>query len=254
MYYIRTKKNKYDVDVIIDITTDATFKNRTSLDWKDCDLPSPGPTVGHYWHNGKSIGLDSADYSEIQSIIEAVEAPILAQREADDPGPLVRPDSSQDAVVPEEAPYMGGASKFAEDQKKRTAIAEAKAHPKSVASLRKPSYVDAPQQVIASEANYARLCDQLESAQVMNAGFSTTTNYTVTPAPDDLSFTTITFNPPLTFPDKDPISGENIGITTMNCPPQDETDGDITDFITYWAELEVEIQKDVDKMKSDLGL
>ena len=40
----------------------------------------------------------------------------------------------------------------------------------------------------------------------------------------------------------------------MNCPPQDETDGDITDFITYWAELEVEIQKDVDKMKSDLGL
>ena len=252
MYYIRTKKNKYDVDVIIDITTDVTYKSHTSLDWKDADIAAPGPTVGHYWHNGKSIGLDSADYSEIQSIIEAVEAPILAQRIADDPGDAVRPDYV--VVPPEQLPFEGGASKFEEDKRKKDAIAEAKAHPKSDASQRAPSYLDDPKQVISTEENYQRLCIQLENAKIMNTGFSTTTNYTVTPAPDDLSFTTITFNPPLTFPDKDPISGENIGITTMNCPPQDETDGDITDFITYWAELEVEIQKDVDKMKSDLGL
>ncbi len=252
MYYIRTKKNKYDVDVIIDITTDTTFKNHTSLDWKECDIASPGPTVGHYWHNGKSIGLDSADYSEIQDIIEAVEAPILAQRIADDPGDAIRPDVEH--VAPEEGIIPGGASKFAEEKKIRDQMAIAKATPKSLASLRAPNYVDEPNQLVANDENYARLCNQLESAKVMNAGFSTTTNYTVTPAPNDISFTTITFHPSLTFPDKDPISGENIGITTMNCPPQDETDGDITDFITYWAELEVEIQKDVDKMKSDLGL
>tara|TARA_B100000945_G_scaffold274041_1_gene237240 strand:- start:12 stop:767 length:756 start_codon:yes stop_codon:yes gene_type:complete len=251
MYYIRTKKNKYDIDVIIDVTTDSTYKNHTSLDWKEADIPSPGPQKGHYWHGGKSIGLDSADYSEIQSIIEDIEAPILAQREADDPGPAERKFADQEDPIDKNVP--GGASKFAEYQKKKEQIDIAKSAPKSVAKLRAPNFVDEPNLIEANEENYARLCNQLENAKTMNVGFSTTTNYTVTPAPDEVSFTTVTFNPSLTFVEKD-LDGNNIGITTMNIPPQDETDGDISDYITYWKELEVEIQSDVDKMKSDLGL
>ena len=251
MYYIRTKKNKYDVDVIIDVTTDTTYKNHTSLDWKECDLAAPGPTIGNYWHSGKSIGLDSGDYSEIQSIIEAVEAPILTQRNADDPGDVVRPDYVN--VTNEQLPFEGGASKFEQDKRKRDAIAEAKAHPKSDASQRSPSYLDDPKQVISSEENYQRICIQLENAKIMNAGFSTTTNYTVTSAPDDMSFTSVTFDPALVFPEKD-IDDKNITITTMDLPPQDSIGGDISDYITYWVELEAEVQKDVDRMKTDLGL
>ena len=251
MYYIRTKKNKYDVDVIIDITTDVTYKSHTSLDWKDADIAAPGPTVGHYWYNGKSVGLDSADYSEIQAIIEAVEAPILAQRIANDPGDAIRPDYV--VVPPEQLPFEGGASKFEEEKRKRDAIAEAKAHPKSDASKRSPSYLDDPKQVISTEENYQRLCVQLENAKIMNAGFSTTTNYTVTAASDDMSFTSVTFDPALVFPEKDK-DDNNITITTMDLPPQDSIGGDITDYITYWTELEAEVQKDVDRMKTDLGL
>ena len=40
----------------------------------------------------------------------------------------------------------------------------------------------------------------------------------------------------------------------MDLPPQDSIGGDITDYITYWTELEAEVQKDVDRMKTDLGL
>ena len=103
-YYIRTKKNKYDIPVIIDVTSDEVFKNHTSsLPWEEVSLASPGPQKGHYWYDNKSIGLDSADYSEIQSIIEAVEAPILAQRIADDPGDAIRPEVEH--VKPEEGVY-----------------------------------------------------------------------------------------------------------------------------------------------------
>ena len=87
----------------------------------------------------------------------------------------------------------------------------------------------------------------------MNAGFSTTTNYTVTAAADDMSFTSVTFDPALVFPEKD-NDDKNITITTMDLPPQDSIDGDISDYITYWVELEAEVQKDVDRMKTDLGL
>ena len=70
MYYIRTKKNKYDVDVIIDVTTDSTYKNHTSLEWKDADISAPGPQIGDFWYGGKSISLDSSDYSIIEKVID----------------------------------------------------------------------------------------------------------------------------------------------------------------------------------------
>jgi len=251
MYYIRTKKNKYDIDVIIDVTADSTFKSHTSFEWKDADIASPGPTVGHYWHGGKSIGLDSADYSEIQTIINSVEEPIKVEREKE-ATTVARPDSP--VVPPEDIQGSNSGSEFAKKLDKQKQFDAANNAGKSVASERAPHYVDEPHHVAPSEANYTRLCNQLENAKTMNVGFSTTTNYTVTPASDAISFTTVTFNPSLTFTDKD-ADGNNIGITTMNVPPQDDKGGgDISDWVTYWSELEVEIQADVDKMKSDLGL
>ena len=251
MYYIRTKKNKYDIDVIIDVTSDSTFKSHTSLEWKDADIASPGPIVGHYWHGGKSIGLDSADYSEIQTIINSVEEPIKVERDKE-PTSVARPDAS--VVVPEDFQGSHSGSEFAKKLDKQKQFDAANNAGKSVASERSPHYVDEPHLTVPNETNYTRLCNQLENAKVMNVGLSTTTNYTVTPASDTISFTTVTFNPSLTFADKD-AEGNNIGITTVNVPPQDDKgSGDISDWITYWSELEVEIQADVDKMKSDLGL
>ncbi len=33
MYFIRTKKNKYDIDVIVDVTSDVAYKDTTAFTW-----------------------------------------------------------------------------------------------------------------------------------------------------------------------------------------------------------------------------
>jgi len=74
MYYIRTEKNNYDLDIIIDVTDNENFVNSSGLDWNLIDSENM-PETGSYFYNGKIIALDSDDYKIIENIIFESEEP-----------------------------------------------------------------------------------------------------------------------------------------------------------------------------------
>ncbi len=250
MYYIRTKKNKYDIDVIIDVTTDSTYKNHTSLEWKDADIAAPGPTIGHYWYNGKSIGLESSDYSIIQKVIDDIEEPLIAQRAADPEIP-----ATPDVVDPELTLFPGvGASVLAQELTVKEQMDLARAVGKSKAEDRDPLKTFEPSQLVSDQPNYNRIAKELSNIKVMVAGFSSSSNYTLNVASKDTEFTTVTFDPALTFTAEKDENGDAVGISTFIIPPGDDDNGNIDDYIQYWSDLEAKYQAINDTMESDLGL
>mgnify|MGYP001203266532 FL=1 len=84
-YYIRTEKNKYNISIIHQVTTDETEADSryTSIN------RSTAPTAGSYWYNNQVIPLDDSKYdSIIAPLIEAAEKPaadarLLAKQEAE---------------------------------------------------------------------------------------------------------------------------------------------------------------------------
>jgi len=250
MYYIRTKKNKYDVDVIIDVTTDSTYKNHTSLEWKDADIAAPGPTIGHYWYDGKSIGLESSNYSIIQKIIADIEEPLIAQRAADPEIP-----ATPDVADPELTLFPGvGASALREELALKEQMDIAKAVGKSKAEDRDPLKTFEPSELVSDQPNYNRITKELSNIKVMVAGFSSASNYTLNVASKDTEFTTVTFDPALTFTAEKDENGDTVGISTFVIPPGDDISGNIDDYIQYWSDLEAKYQAINDTMKGDLGL
>ena len=250
MYYIRTKKNKYDIDVIIDVTGDATYKDNTSLEWKNADIAAPGPTIGHYWYNGKSIGLESSDYSIIQKIITDIEEPLIAQRAADPEIP-----ATPDVAEPELALFPGvGASVLSQELTVKEQMDLARAVGKSKAEDRDPLKTLEPSQLVSDQPNYNRIAKELSNIKVMVAGFSSSSNYTLNVASKDTEFTTVTFDPALTFTAEKDENGNSVGISTFIIPPGDDDNGNIDDYIQYWSDLEAKYQSLSDTMEGDLGL
>lgn len=74
MYYIRTEKNNYDLDVIIDVTDNENFVTTSGLDWILVDSEYI-PQNGSYFYDGKVIALESEDYKIIENIIFESEEP-----------------------------------------------------------------------------------------------------------------------------------------------------------------------------------
>ena len=250
MYYIRTKKNKYDIDVIIDVTTDATYKNHTSLEWKNADIAAPGPTIGHYWYDGKSIGLDSSNYSIIQKIITDIEEPLIAQRAADPEIP-----ATPDVAEPELTLFPGvGASVLRQELTLKEQMDLARAVGKSKVENRDPLKTFEPSQLVSDQPNYNRIAKELSNIKVMVAGFSSSSNYTLNVASKETEFTTVTFDPALTFTAEKDENGDAVGISTFIVPPGDDDNGNIDDYIQYWSDLETKYQSLNDTMESDLGL
>ena len=252
MYFIRTKKNKYDIDVIVDVTSDVAYKNVTAFTWIEADIPSPGPIKGNYWLDGESIALDSASYSKIQTIIESIEAPLKVARIAAEP-----PDA--DAVVRtieyEAIPGPGGASARARQLEAQAQMDIAKSSAlKSDADINDPQNLDSPEDLVSTSANYDHYVEQLADIDVMVAGLSSSSNYTLTPAATEVDQTVLTFDPPLVFQDKN-ADGTDVSVTNFVVPPGDVDSGnDISDYIQYWTDLRAKVLALKDKMKTDLGL
>ena len=86
MIYIRTIKNSYDIDIIIDSTNNQRFVETTGLEW--ICLPDDVDTLpenGSYYYEGKIIPLNSEDYDKIISpIINEIEEPLRIQREKEE--------------------------------------------------------------------------------------------------------------------------------------------------------------------------
>lgn len=83
MIYIRTIKNLYGIDVIIDSTTDQKFVETTGLEWISLsEEMNTLPKNGSYFYEGKIIPIDSEDYGNIISpIINKIEDPFRIERE-----------------------------------------------------------------------------------------------------------------------------------------------------------------------------
>ena len=252
MYFIRTKKNKYDIDVIVDVTSDVSYKNVTAFTWIEADIPSPGPTKGNYWLDGESIALDSASYSKIQTIIESIEAPLKVSRIAAEP-----PDA--DAVVRtiefEAIPGPGGASARARQLETEAQMDLAKTVGKSDAVINDPQNLDSPEDLVSSTVNYDHYVEQLADIDVMVAGLSSSSNYTLTPAATSTDHTKLVFDPPLEFNHKEADGETNQTVSELVVPPGDVDSGnDISDYIQYWTDLRAKVLTIKDKMKTDLGL
>ena len=251
MYFIRTKKNKYDIDVIVDVTSDVAYKDSTAFTWTGVDLPSPGPQVGSYWLNGKSISLDSSDYSEVQDIISSIEEPLRITRDATE---VTTAESTFAAVEVKAIPGEGGASARAEFLNNKAQIELAKNAGKSDATINDPVNLDSPEDLVSTTANYDHYVKQLADIDVMVAGLSSSSNYTLTPAATEVDQTILTFDPPLVYQDKN-ADGTDVTITELVVPPGDVGSGnDISDYIQYWTDLRAKVLTIKDKMKTDLGL
>jgi len=97
MFYIRTEKNKYDIDVIIDVSDNKEFIDATNLTWIEVN-DEKKPENGNYYYGGKIIAIDSADYSIIENIIFEYEEPLREERDKDLPVFVEEEDDNSNKV------------------------------------------------------------------------------------------------------------------------------------------------------------
>lgn len=84
MFYIRTEKNKYDIEVVIDSSDDEHFVKTSGLEWIEIDT-NLRPINGTYFYDGEIISLDSENYHQIEQIIFEKEEPNRVERESNLP-------------------------------------------------------------------------------------------------------------------------------------------------------------------------
>jgi hypothetical protein len=83
MYYIRTEKNNYNIDIVIDVTDNEHFVQTSGLSWIETDVDI-SPQIGDYYYNNKFINLQSEDYKIIENIIFEYEEIKRIEREAEE--------------------------------------------------------------------------------------------------------------------------------------------------------------------------
>lgn len=83
MSYIRTEKNIYDLDIVIDVSDNKDFVKTSGLSWVEIQQEEP-PVIGMYYYEGKFISMDSEDYKIIEDIIFEFEEPKRIQREEEE--------------------------------------------------------------------------------------------------------------------------------------------------------------------------
>ena len=172
MYYIRTEKNNYDLDIIIDTTDDENFVNTSGLDWilvNSTEIPQKGS----YFYDGKIITLDSEDYKIIENIIFESEEPNRIVRDEEYKKLIEEFEKLKEQMILEEENNL---ENFKEDVLNNL--------PKPIAS---------PIEGIDSTIeNYNIWKDNLSNLEIM-VNYYDSGNHTVE---DNV----ITFNPPIEFP------------------------------------------------------
>jgi hypothetical protein len=83
MFYIRTEKNIYGLDIVIDVSDNKDFVKTSGLSWVEIQQEEP-PAIGMYYYEGKFISIDSEDYKIIEDIIFEFEEPKRIEREKEE--------------------------------------------------------------------------------------------------------------------------------------------------------------------------
>jgi hypothetical protein len=68
--YIRVQKDKYDLDVVIDVSDNQLFVETSGLEWIEI---TGNPTPGDYYYQGKFIADHDGEYTNIQQVIHQLE-------------------------------------------------------------------------------------------------------------------------------------------------------------------------------------
>jgi hypothetical protein len=68
--YIRVQKDKYDLDVVIDVSNNQLFVETSGLEWIEI---TGNPTPGDYYYQGKFIADHDGEYTTIQQVIHQLE-------------------------------------------------------------------------------------------------------------------------------------------------------------------------------------
>jgi hypothetical protein len=68
--YIRVQKDKYDLDVVIDVSDNQLFVETSGLEWIEIN---GNPTPGDYYYQGKFIADYDGEYTTIQQVIHQLE-------------------------------------------------------------------------------------------------------------------------------------------------------------------------------------
>jgi hypothetical protein len=83
MFYIRTEKNIYGLDIVIDVSDNKDFVKTSGLSWVEIQQEEP-PAIGTYYYQDKFIPIDSDDYKIIEDIIFEFEEPKRIEREEEE--------------------------------------------------------------------------------------------------------------------------------------------------------------------------
>ncbi len=215
MYYIRTEKNNYDLDVIIDVTDNENFVNTSGLDWISVDSEDI-PQTGSYFYDEKVITLDSEDYKIIENIIFESEEPTRIVRDEEYKKLIEEYEKLQEQMILEQESNL-------EDTKEEI-----------LNNL--PKLVASPiENVDSTIENYNIWKDNLTNLEIMIRQYDSE-NYTVE---DNV----ITFNPPIEFPDG--TIQENV-VLPYSMTFQDQHN--------YLKEHKEYVQQLVDRIKNDLQI
>ena len=68
--YIRVQKDKYELDVVIDVSNNQLFVETSGLEWIEI---TGNPTPGDYYYQGKFIADHDGEYTTIQQVIHQLE-------------------------------------------------------------------------------------------------------------------------------------------------------------------------------------
>lgn len=215
MYYIRTEKNNYDLNIIIDVTDNENFVNTSGLDWISVDSKDI-PQTGSYFYDGKVITLDSDDYKIIENIIFESEEPTRVVRDEEYKKLIEEYEKLKEQMILEEESDL--------ENTKEEILNDL---PKPIASP-----IEGVESTIE---NYNIWNDNLTNLDIMVRHYDSR-NYTVK---DNV----ITFNPPIEFPD---------GTIQENVPlPYSMT---FEDQYNYLKEHKEYVKELVDRIKNDLQI
>lgn len=70
MTYIRVQRDKYDLDVVIDVSDNQLFVETSGLEWLEI---AGNPTPGDYYYQGRFIADHDGEYTTIQQVIHQLE-------------------------------------------------------------------------------------------------------------------------------------------------------------------------------------
>lgn len=215
MYYIRTEKNNYDLNIIIDVTDNENFVNTSGLDWISVDSEDI-PQTGSYFYDGKVITLDSEDYKIIENIIFESEEPTRVVRDEEYKKLIEEYEKLKEQMILEEESDL--------ENTKEEILNDL---PKPIASQ-----IEGVESTIE---NYNIWNDNLTNLEIMVRHYDSE-NYTVK---DNV----ITFNPPIEFPDG--TIQENVAL------PYSMT---FEDQHNYLKEHKKYVKELVDRIKNDLQI